>query len=38
MEVHSQNPEEIRHAGMQTHEYTHGSEAEAVGRYFVKLD
>jgi hypothetical protein len=23
---------------MQVHEYTHGSEAEAVGRYFVRFD
>jgi hypothetical protein len=30
-EVHGQNPEEIRHARMQVHEYTHGSKAEAVG-------
>jgi hypothetical protein len=37
-EVHSRNPEEIRHAGMQTHAYTHGSKAEVVGRYFVRFD
>ena len=29
-EVHGRNPEEIRHARMQVHEYTHGSKAEAV--------
>jgi hypothetical protein len=37
-EVHGRNPEEIRHARMQVHEYTHGSKAEAVGRYFVRFD
>jgi hypothetical protein len=37
-EVHGRNPEEIRHARMQVHEYTHGSKAEAVGRYIVRFD
>ena len=37
-EVHGRNPEEIRHARMQVHEYTHGSKAEAASRYFVRFD
>jgi hypothetical protein len=37
-EVHGRNLKEIRHARMQVHEYSHGSEAEAVGRYFVRFD
>ena len=28
----------LKTARMQVHEYTHGSEAEAVGRYFVRFD
>jgi hypothetical protein len=27
-----------RHVGMQVHEYTHGNEVEAAGRYFVIID
>jgi hypothetical protein len=36
--IHGRDLKEIRHARMQTHEYTHGSEAEAAGRYFVRFD
>jgi hypothetical protein len=28
----------IQHVGMQVHEYTHGSEAKVVGRYFIRID
>jgi hypothetical protein len=36
-EVCSRNPEKIRHAGVQIHEYTHGNEAKAIGRHLIRI-